>query len=77
MGPGWRGAGIDAGAPDEGESPTAAFLAWFLGLVVIYGVLFGTGEALYGRPVPATACVAVAAAAAWGVLRVLPRVGLR
>jgi Na+/proline symporter len=77
MGPGWEGARITLGERDDTESPTAAFLSWFLGLVVIYGALFGTGEALYGHPPAAFACFAAAAAAAWGVLRLLPRVGLR
>jgi len=77
MGPGWEGAGIALGERDEAESPTAAFLSWFLGLVVIYGALFGTGEALYGHPPAAAVCFVAAAAAAWGVLRLLPKVGLR
>lgn len=77
MGPGWRGAGLDLESDLEGESPTAAFLAWFLACVVVYGTLFGTGYALYGRGALATACLVVAGAAALGVLRALPKVGLR
>lgn len=77
MGPGWRGAGIALGERDLSESPSAAFLAWFLGCLTIYAALFGTGYLLYGSLAVGGACLAVAAAAAWGVLRVLPRVGLR
>jgi len=77
MGPGWDGAGIALAPKDPSESPTAAFLAWFLGCVVIYGAVFGTGYALYGRTVPATVCLVVAAMAARSVLRLLPRVGLK
>ena len=77
MGPGWDGAGITLAPKDASESPTAAFMAWFLGCVVIYGAVFGPGYALYGRAVPGTVCFVVAAAAARGVLRLLPRVGLK
>jgi Na+/proline symporter len=77
MGPGWRGAGITLAAADRSESAAAGFLAVFLGCAVIYGALFGTGYVLYGRWPVAGACLALAAAAAWGLLRVLPRVGLR
>lgn len=75
MGTGWRGAGLEPD-PDSG-SPSAAFLAWFLGCVVIYGALFGTGYALYGQIGAAVACFASTAAAAVGVMRVLPRIELR
>ncbi len=77
MGPGWRGAGIVTQAADPSESPTAAFMAWFLGCVVVYGAIFGTGYGLYGRTAPAVVCLGVAAMGAWGVLRLLPKVGLR
>jgi Na+/proline symporter len=77
MGPGWKGAGIVTASPDSSESATAAFMAWFLGCVTIYGALFATGYLLYGNvPVGAT-CAVASAAAAWGVLRLLPKVGLR
>ena len=76
LGPGWRGAGLET-PPDPGDSLSAAFLAWFLGCVVVYGALFGTGYALYGRGGLASLCLAVAAVAAIGLMRVFPRVGLR
>lgn len=77
MGPGWKGAGISLADADPSESPTAAFLAWFLGCLTIYSALFGTGYLLYGSTATGAACLAVTAGAAWGVLKVLPRVGLR
>src|SRR2546422_2396276 len=43
-----------------GESVTAAFLCWFLGCVVIYAALFGTGYALYGKPLPGIVCLVAA-----------------
>ena len=76
LGPGWRGAGLET-PPDPEDSPSAAFLAWFLGCVVVYGALFGTGYALYGRGGLAALCLAAAATAAIGLMRVFPRVGLR
>ena len=77
MGPGWRGSGLDLQADMEGESPAAAFLAWFLGCTVVYGAVLGTGNALYGRGMLAIACFGAAAVAAVALLRTLPRVGLR
>ncbi len=77
MGRGWDGAGIDLGSPDEHESPAAAFLAWFLGCVVVYAALFGTGYALYGDGGLAAFCLLTAAGSAWWLLKVMPRVGLR
>ena len=77
MGPGWRGAGIQLADADPNESPTAEFAAWFLGCLTIYAALFGTGYVLYGAVALGSLCLGVAAVAAWGVLRLLPRVGLR
>ena len=77
MGPGWKGSGITVADADPNESATAAFMAWFLGCVVIYGALFSTGYLLYGNVALGIGCGAVALLAAWGVLRLLPKVGLR
>ncbi|MGD8330623.1 MAG: Na+:solute symporter [Acidobacteriota bacterium] len=77
LGPGWRrvAASVPVAAEPRGESLTAAFLAWFLGCVVVYSALFGTGYLLYGAPLPGTACLLLLALAAWQLARVLPRVG--
>jgi len=77
LGPGWRGAGLQAVASSESDSLSAAFLAWFLGCVVVYGALFGTGYALYGSMALAALCLGVAAVAAFGLMKTLPRVGIR
>jgi len=80
MGPGWKGAGIEIGAgerPASDGDPAAALLAWFLGLVVVYGALFGTGYGLYGQSGVALFAFAASGAAAVGLIRLLPRVGLR
>ncbi|MFQ5538516.1 MAG: sodium:solute symporter family protein [Gemmatimonadota bacterium] len=77
MGPGWRGAGLDVeAARDPDESPTAAFLCWFLGVFAIYAAVFGTGYALYGRWPLALLFGGITGVAAWGLFRFLPRVGL-
>ena len=75
LGKGWRRV-VDTSAarPDDG-SVTAAFLAWFLGCVLVYGALFGTGYALYGRPVAATLALAVSVGAGAWLFRLLPRLG--
>jgi len=77
MGGGWRGAGLGLEPDEDAGSPSAALLGWFLGCLVIYGALFGTGYALYGRLSGALLCFGVAAVAAAGLFRVLPRVALR
>jgi SSS family solute:Na+ symporter len=57
-----------------GDRLTPAFACWFLGCVVVYGALFGTGFLLYGRVGPGLACGAAAAVGALGLFRVLPKV---
>jgi Na+/proline symporter len=77
LGPGWRGAGFEPVPATEDDSLSAAFLGWFLGCVVVYGALFGTGYALYGNGGLATVCLVAAALAAFGLMKTLPRVGIR
>ncbi|MDH3207274.1 MAG: Na+:solute symporter [Gemmatimonadota bacterium] len=77
LGPGWRGAGLEPHPATSDDSLTAAFLGWFLGCLVVYGTLFGTGYALYGRTVLAGLCLGAAAVAAFGLLKILRRVGIR
>jgi SSS family solute:Na+ symporter len=76
MGRGWHRV-VTVGAPDPAApSLTAAVLCWFLGCVVVYGALFGTGALLYGRTAPGLLSAAVAGAAAILLFRMLPRVGV-
>ena len=77
LGPGWRGAGMEPHPASADDSLTAAFLAWFLGCVVVYGALFGTGYVLYGRGALAALCLGAAGLAAVGLLKTLGRVGIR
>jgi Na+/proline symporter len=83
LGPGWGP--VIGGRPElealaretsEGESITAAVGGWVLGLVAVYGALFGTGYLLYGSALAGMISLAVAAVAMLGVFRLLPRVGL-
>ena len=74
MGPGWKRA-VTTQPPKPGESVTAAFLCWFLGVAVIYAALFGTGYVLYGKLLPGIACFVAAGVAAAGLLRTVPHVG--
>ncbi len=75
MGRGWARV-VRTDARGTGEDVSAAFLAWFLGCVVVYGALFATGALLYGRTAPGLGYAAAALAAAWALLRTLPRVGV-
>jgi Na+/proline symporter len=75
MGPGWKGAGLDL-QDESGDSPAAAFLAWFLGCVAVYGAVMGTGYLLYGRTLLAVVCLGAAALASALLMRTLPKVGL-
>ena len=77
MGGGWRGAGLGLEPEPNGSSPTAAFLAWFLGCIAIYGALFGTGYALYGRNTLSLLCIRIAALAILWLFRLLPKIDLR
>jgi Na+/proline symporter len=75
LGNGWEKA-VTTRPHDGSESLTAAFLAWFLGCVAVYGALFGTGYVLYGSWTIAATSLVVCAAAVVGLFKTLPRVGL-
>ncbi|MXX56763.1 MAG: Na+:solute symporter [Gemmatimonadetes bacterium] len=63
MGKGWQRV-VDVGEGSrDAESVTAAFLAWFLGCVLVYAALFGTGYLLYGQGVAAVVALAISAGA--------------
>ncbi len=69
---GWRGA-VETG-PVEG-SFSAAMMSWFLGCVVVYSALFGTGYVLYGKALLGSVFMVVVVLAATGIFRNLGRVG--
>ena len=73
---GCKGAGLGLEADPDMPGPSAAFLAWFLGCVVIYGAVFATGYTLYGQVGLAVTCSIVAGLAAIGLLKTFPRIRL-
>ena len=75
LGKGWRRV-VDVGdGPRDAESITAAFLAWFLGCVLVYAALFGTGYLLYGQVAAAVLALGISAGAGVWLFRLLPRLG--
>ena len=63
------------GESDSGGELAAGLLSWFLGCVMVYAALFGTGFLLYGNVAAGIISLFVAVGAGWGVLKLLPRVG--
>ena len=85
LGKGWdavvpRTDGVGLDGTGEGDSGpggefAAGLLSWFLGCVMVYAALFGTGFLLYGNIAWGLVGLVLAAAAGRGVLKLLPRVG--
>ncbi len=85
LGRGWDAVVPRTGGPDRDEwgdlesgsggELAAGLLSWFLGCVLVYAALFGTGFLLYGNVAVGIIGLIVAAGAGWGVLKLLPRVG--
>jgi Na+/proline symporter len=75
IGPGWRAVVGEAAPASEGSFATP-LLAWFLGCVLVYAALFGTGMLLYGQVGRGLVALAIAAAATAGVFRLLPSIRL-
>jgi Na+/proline symporter len=73
IGSGWRAVVGEEGL-ERADSVSAPLLAWFLGCVLVYGALFGTGMLLYGRIGAGSLALMVAAVAAVGMFRLLPRI---
>lgn len=55
-GPGWRAVREATDLPPSSDSLPLALAAWFVGCLMVYGALFGTGAALYGIWGTATFC---------------------
>jgi solute:Na+ symporter, SSS family len=73
IGNGWRAIVGDEGANTE-DSISAPLLGWFLGCVLVYGALFGTGMLLYGEMGMGLFLFAVSAASAYWMFRILPKI---
>ena len=74
FGRGWVRVVQVADTPASG-GVTAALTCWLLGCVVVYAALFGTGYLLYGRAGTGSLFLGASALAAFGLFRMLPRVG--
>jgi Na+/proline symporter len=73
---GWRRAVEVTPGENEGAGITAGLLCWLFGCVAVYGALFATGFVVYGQTTDALIAGTIAAAAAFGLFRLLPRVEL-
>ena len=75
MGNGWsKVVDVGPGATD-GTTVTASFLAWFLGMAMVYSALFGVGYFLYGQTGYAAVCAVVSAGSAVWFFRLFDRLG--
>lgn len=74
-GKGWATV-VDTTAKAPADNLSAAALAWLLGCVTVYALLFGTGYLLYGNLAWGTICIAGSALAGWGLFKTLPSVGM-
>jgi Na+/proline symporter len=73
-GPGWRAIRAETGLGPSTDSVPQQFLGWVLGVTMVYGALFGTGQLLYGRTGAGLAGLGVAAGTAAGLVRLLPKI---
>jgi Na+/proline symporter len=73
---GWRSA-VHTKPAGGDESLSAAFLSWFLGCVVVYAALFGTGFFIYGDAAVGVLCLGTCGVAAVALFRTLPRLGFQ
>jgi hypothetical protein len=76
FGRGWSKV-VETKPRDRNESLTAALLCWFLGCVVVYGSLFGTGFVIYGDMIPGAGCALLVVLAVIGLFKAVPRVGFK
>ncbi len=67
----------DSDIPDSDASGelTAGLILWFLGCVVVYGTLLGTGLLLYGQLLQGALGLSVATIAGWKMFNIIPQVG--
>jgi SSS family solute:Na+ symporter len=72
-GPGWQAIREETGLGPSPDSLPQAFLAWMLGVIMVYGALFGTGSLLYGRNGPALFWGAAFLISAVWLTRLAPR----
>jgi len=80
LGPGWHilltESEKDAYDNNGKSELTASLLSWFLGCVLVYSCIFGTGFIIYGHTAIGATCILIAGFSGWGILKLLPRIGL-
>ncbi len=72
-GPGWRRQRLVAGVGRSPDQPALALVGCVLGIGLIYGALFATGEFLLGHPLAGAVLAAVAAGCGGGLVPLLRR----
>ncbi len=72
-GPGWRRQRLAAGVDRSPDQPALALAGCLLGIGLIYGALFATGEFLLGHPLAGVVLAAVAAGCGIGLVPLLRR----
>jgi len=73
-GPGWEAIRVETGLPPSKDSMANAVLGWVLGCLLVYSALFGTGSYIYGRVPQALMWTVAFAVAAFGLIRLLPKI---
>lgn len=76
-GPGWKMYSVGNSTMQEGWSVPYGILAMIAGSLGVYALLFATGSFIYGNTITGWAMCGVAAASAFAVLRLWPRLGIR
>ena len=80
LGPGWNTiihqADVKDPGTDNNSELTASLMCWFLGCVLIYSCIFGTGFLIYGDTATGFICMLVAGLSAWGIHKIFPQIGL-
>jgi Na+/proline symporter len=72
FGPGWERIRKEAGLGPSPDSFAHSLLGWFLGCVMIYAALFGTGSFLYGNNVLGAVYAVIFAVSAAGLMWLIP-----
>ena len=80
LGPGWNTiihqTELKIPDTDSNSELTASLMCWFLGCVLIYSCIFGTGFLIYGDTSTGFICMLVAGSSAWGIHKIFPQIGL-
>jgi Na+/proline symporter len=72
-GPGWEQIRAETGLPPSRDSMANSLLGWVLGCLLVYAALFGAGSFIYGRTGQGLVWSVAFATAAFGLIRLLPR----